>query len=103
MNFLVNGAASRRERNQWQARAQILRASGRAGTEFSQAGGKVVNTDDNVSARARIEGDVRQKPYGKSFRRSPSLLLWLASTQVEIASRMGVHRIEVGFRNRPVQ
>src|ERR1700733_10290870 len=102
MNFLIDGATWRRERSQWQARAQILRASGRAGAEFSQADGKVVNTDNNVSARARIERDVWQKPYGESFRRSLSLLLWLASTQVETASRMGMHRIEIGLRDRPV-
>ena len=61
-----------------------------------------IEAGDDVSARLRFERDVTAKPGGKSCRRCPSPSLCSGSAQAGMTSGMGVNRIELVFRQRPV-
>ena len=75
LNLLVDGPAARRKRGERQTRAQVLRLLRHARAELSEADRMAVDAGNDVSVRARLEGDVADEAGGQSRRRRrlPSL------------------------------
>src|SRR5271169_486902 len=103
MNFLIDGPAWRGERTQRQTRAQVPCALHSASAEFSQAERKAIDAGDDIFAGPRVERDVTEESGGKALRRRRSLLPCAARAQTGMTLSVRVYRIEVGFRNRPLQ
>ena len=83
--------------------AQLLRAIRRAGAERSQADRIAIEAGDDVSVRLRFERDVTAQPGGKwSGVAQPRPRLVPGARKPDDPSGMGMKRVELAFRQRPV-
>src|SRR5262252_5985880 len=101
INFFVNVAAVGNKRAEGQTYTQVLSAIRRVCAELSQTNRKAIKAGDDFSARLRFERDVTANPGGKRCW-LPSLTFCSGGAQAAMTSGMGVKRIELVFRQRPV-
>src|SRR5215471_2899728 len=102
MELLVDALTVGLKRGERQARAQVLPAFRHARTELSQANRTAVEAGGDAAIRTRFKGDVTHEPSGQRCRRGPAPSLRSGSAQGRPPSGLGVKRIELVFRQRPV-